>query len=62
MVAQKDFVIELVAKTLLLVGPGRCYMKILWVDVLVSFKVSQCEAGAEKMKIHAGLQYKGKTF
>ena len=38
MVAQKDVVIELMTKSLLLGGSRRCCIEILRVDVLVSFK------------------------
>jgi len=56
--AQKDVVTELMAKTLVLGGPTRCCIKILRMDVLVSFKISRCGMGTEKMKIHAELLYK----
>ena len=49
MTAQKYIITELMVKTVLLVGPRRCYIKILRVDVLVRFKISQCWVGGEKM-------------
>jgi len=49
MTAQKDVAIELMVKTVLLVGRRRCYIKILRVGVLVRFKISRCGAGGEKI-------------